>query len=101
MKVLVLLLGVVLVCVVLFVVGVIAPARSRRMQRSVGRLSRKGEDKSDRNGGRLGDANRKMLEKMRHAADASAQKGRHVNERLTPDSGDAEDTHEHERGFAS
>ena len=89
MKVLVLALVVALVCVVLFVVGVVAPARSRRMQRSVDRLSRKGEDTSDRNAGRLGDANRKMLEKMRHAADASAEKGRELHDRLPTSEGDA------------
>ena len=84
MKVLLLVAVLVIVCVVLFVVGVISPRRSRRMQRSVDRASRKGEDKSDRNAGRLGDANRKMLEKMRHAADASAEGGRKVHDRLTP-----------------
>ena len=66
------------------VVGVVSPRRSRRMQISVDRLSRKGEDTSDRNAGKVGDANRKMLEKMRHAADASAEKGRDVHDRLTP-----------------
>ena len=88
MKVLVLVFVVAVVCVLLFVVGVVAPARSRRMQRSVDRLSRKGEDTSGRNAGRLGDANRKMLEKMRHAADASAEKGREVHERFPTSEGD-------------
>ena len=89
MKVLLLAVIVVVVCVVLFLVGVVAPARSRRLQRSVDRLSRKGEDTSDRNAGRLGDANRMMLEKMRRAADASAEKGREVHDRLPTSEGDS------------
>lgn len=83
MKVLVLILVMAVVCVVLFIAGVFFPGRSRSMQRGVARLVGKGEDKGDENAGRVGDLTRDSLKKMRKAADASAEKGRAVNERVT------------------
>lgn len=71
-----------LFCVVLFVVGVIAPRRSRRMQQKVDALSLRGERKGDDNAGRIGDAATRSLEKMRGAADTSAEKGREVHDRV-------------------
>jgi len=46
---------VVLLCVVLFVVRVVAPRRSRRVQRAYARLLRLGERKGDRKASKLGD----------------------------------------------
>jgi hypothetical protein len=82
-KALVLIVILALVCVVLFVVGAFSPKRSRRLQRSVDRLSGKGEAKADRHAGRAGDLTEEMLERMRRAADASARKGRDVHKRIT------------------
>ena len=82
MKALLLVVILAIVCVVLFIAGVISPRRSRRMQDGVDRLSLRGEDKSDRRAGRFGDVTRKSLEKMRGGADASAEKGREVHDRF-------------------
>ena len=71
-----------IVCIVLFTVGVIAPRRSRRMQQKVDELSLKAEQKGDDNAGRVGDAATRSLEKMRGAADASAEKGREIHDRV-------------------
>ena len=72
-----------IVCLVLFVTGLISPGRSRRMQAKVDRLARKGEAKGESSGGRVGDLTRTGVEKMRNAADASADKGREINRRLS------------------
>lgn len=85
MKALLLLLFLLIVCVVLFVAGVISPRRSKRLQSAVDKLSKKGEDKSDRSAGRVGDATHNALEKARSAADASARSGRRVHDKITPD----------------
>jgi hypothetical protein len=82
-KALILIVLLAVVCVVLFIAGVISPRRSRRMQEGVDRLSRWGEDKGDRRAGRFGDVSRKSLKKMRGGADASARKGREVHDRFT------------------
>jgi len=85
MKAALLVVVVLVVCIVLFIVGVFAPRRSRRMQQAVDRFSKKGEGKGDRNAGKLGDLTRDALEKSRAAADRSARAGRRVNEKLTSD----------------
>jgi FtsZ-interacting cell division protein ZipA len=82
MKALILILTLAIVCVVLFVAGVIAPRQSRRMQKGVTNVARKAERKSDRSAGRLGDATEEGIKKMRHAAEASARSGRRVRGRL-------------------
>ncbi len=82
MKALLLVVFVAVLCVVLFLVGFVSPRRSRRVQARVGRVSRKGEAKGDRNAGRVGDATRKSLERMRSAADASAEKGRSAHDKV-------------------
>ncbi len=70
----------VLVCLILFLAGVISPRRSKKMQAKVDDLSRKGERGGEENAGRVGDLTRRGLEKSRDAADASANGGRRVNE---------------------
>lgn len=73
---------VVVVCLVLFVVAVFSPARSRRMQNAIGRTSRKGERKSGRRAGRFGDLTRSVLRVSRKAVDKSAEKGRKVHPKV-------------------
>ena len=85
MKALVIVLILLVVCVVLFILGVFSPRSSKRLQGGVDKLSKKGEGKSDRNVGKAGDMTRDALEKARGAADASARAGRRVNEKLRSD----------------
>jgi hypothetical protein len=82
MKGLVIVVALLIVCIVLFLVGLFSPRRSRRLQGAVDDISRKGEGKSDERAGRLGDVTRDALEKARGAADASARAGRRVNKRV-------------------
>jgi hypothetical protein len=79
----VLLLGLVF-CAVLFVAGFVAPKRSRRLQKGMDRILRKGERKSDRSAGRLGDWTEASLEKVRRVGDKSAEAGRSVRKKLPP-----------------
>jgi hypothetical protein len=65
-----------LLCVVLFLAGLIAPRRSRRLQERIDRLLRRGEDKANRNAGKVGDAQAKSLNVVRRAGDKSADAGR-------------------------
>ena len=83
MKALLLIVVLLLVCMVLFLAGVFSPRSSKRMQGKVDGLTKKGESKSDKKAGRLGDLTRDGLEKARSTADASARAGRTVNEKLT------------------
>jgi hypothetical protein len=73
-----------LLCVVLFLAGLIAPGRSRRLQRAMDRMLRKGERKSDSSAGRVGDWTEGSLKKMRQAGDKSAEAGREVRRKLPP-----------------
>ena len=82
MKALLLGMIVLAICIVLFVGGVVAPYRSKKMQARVDELAKKGEKGGDENAGRLGDATRNALEKSRDAADASARAGRRVHEAI-------------------
>jgi hypothetical protein len=82
MKILLLAVIAAVVCVVLFVTGVLLPARSRRMQGHVDRLTSKGEQKGKRRAGRLGDLTGEALARMRRAADKSAEKGREIHDEV-------------------
>ena len=77
-----LLLLVLVVFVVLFVAGVLVPRASRRMQGGFGRLVRRGEEKTDDSGGRVGDATNSTLGAVRRGADTSAEAGRDVRDKL-------------------
>ena len=79
----ILLVLVALFCVVIFVVGVVAPRRSRRLQRWYDRLLRRGERKGDRSGGKFGDLTEKSIRGARRAGDASAKAGRKVHDKLS------------------
>ena len=70
------------VCIVLFVTGVISPRASRRMERKVDGIGRKGQSKGEAKAGKPGDATAKMLKGARHAAATSADKGRRLHDRL-------------------
>jgi len=77
------LLVVVLVLVVLvFVAGVVAPRKSRRMQAVRDRMLRRGEREGDEKAGILGDAAEGTLEKIRHVGDRSAEAGRRTRRKL-------------------
>ncbi len=76
--------GIVLViCLVLFVTGVVRPGRARKMQDGVDRASAKAEEKSDRGGGPFGDATESGLRAARKTADKSAEAGRETHDKLT------------------
>lgn len=76
--------GVVLVvCIVLFLTGVLRPGRSRRMQGGVDRTSMKAEEKSDRAAGLFGDVTESSLRTARKTADKSAEAGREAHDKLT------------------
>ena len=79
----ILLVLIVLVCVVLFLAGVFAPERSKKMQGWVAKKLRKGERKGDENAGKLGDLTNTTLEKSRQASDKSAEGGRAVHDKAT------------------
>ena len=70
------------VCIVLFVAGVISPARSRRWQSFTGGWFRKAERKGDESGGRVGDMTREALGLTRRATEASARRGRDLHAKL-------------------
>jgi uncharacterized membrane protein len=73
--------------VVLFLAGLIAPRRSRRLQARVDRLARRGERKAGgSDAGRTRDLTRKSLKKVRKGSDKSAQAGRDVRKKISGDS---------------
>ncbi len=74
-----------LICIVLFTVGVFSPSRSKKMQGQVDQLAKRGERKTDQKAGAVGDATRAALERSRKAADASGRAGRRVHEKATRD----------------
>ena len=80
MKLLALVLVIGIVCAVLFLIGVLSPRRSRRLQALTGTLSKKAERKSEQKAGRFGDFTRDALRRSRHAADRSAEKGRRIRD---------------------
>lgn len=85
MKLLVLFVVIGVVCVVLFVVGLFSPAKSKRMQQSTDGFSEEMEKKGSDKAGRLGDMMHKAMKKSRHAADQSAEKGREIHHHIGRD----------------
>lgn len=85
MKTVLLIAVVGVVCVVVFIAGVVSPSRSRRMQQKTDGVTAKGEVKGDQKAGKLGDLARKAFRKSRHAVDLSAEKGREVHHRVKRD----------------
>ena len=77
-----LLLLVLVVFVVLFVAGVLVPRASRRMQGGFSRLVQRGEQKTEDNAGKMGDATNSTLGAVRRGADTSASAGRDVRDKL-------------------
>jgi hypothetical protein len=72
----------VLFCIVLFVAGVVAPRRSRRLQARHDRVLRRGERKGDRNAGKPGDLTESGLRGSRRMGDASARAGRKLGDKM-------------------
>ncbi|HEX2090474.1 MAG TPA: hypothetical protein VHI54_11205 [Actinomycetota bacterium] len=73
---------VVVVCLVLFLTGVVRPGRSRKLQDGVDRASAKAEEKSDQGAGLFGDATESSLRAARRTADKSAEAGREAHNKL-------------------
>lgn len=69
---------VVLVLIGLFITGVIAPRRSRRVERWIDDRLERGEQRSTRRAGRLGDWTAKSLDVSHRAANKALQLGRRV-----------------------
>ena len=72
-----------LICIGLFVLGFVAPGRSRRVQAKFDRTVRRAERKSGENAGRVGDFTRKSLRQIRKAGDKSAEAGRKSRREVT------------------
>ncbi|MDQ3933159.1 MAG: DUF6411 family protein [Actinomycetota bacterium] len=68
---------------VLFVVGLVAPRQSKRLQRGLGRQLRRGEDKGDRKAGRLGDWTETAIRWARKISERSAEGGRKLRRKLS------------------
>lgn len=73
---------VVLAVVVLFVLGLVWPRRSRHAQEKVKQASAKGERKSERHAGRLGDAMAWMIDGSRWVSERAAHAGRVTHDKL-------------------
>ncbi|MBA3430391.1 MAG: hypothetical protein H0U16_02775 [Actinobacteria bacterium] len=84
------LVGVIL-CIVLFIAGLISPSRSHVWQRLSGRWFRKAEDQSDESGGRVGDMARDAFRLTRRATEKSADSGREIHEKLPKGRSDKQD----------
>ena len=73
---------VVITCLVLFVLGLVMPRRSRKAERRINRAVFSGENRSRRLPGRLvPKALRKSLQKSRDLADKSADAGRDIRDK--------------------
>jgi hypothetical protein len=70
-------------CGALFVVGLLAPRRSRRMEEGFDRVALQAEEKSEEKGGRVGEMTERSIEMVRRAADTSAEKGREAHDKLS------------------
>jgi hypothetical protein len=73
----------VLALIVLFILGVVVPRRSKRVQASLDRRLEKGRQKSDRSAGVLGDWTARLLGFMRRAADKASRAGRRLRGRFS------------------
>ncbi len=74
---------IVVLVVVFFLLGLLAPRKSRRAQAVRDRFMLKGERKSDENAGVAGDAAESALSTARRAGDKSAETGREAHEKAT------------------
>ncbi len=74
---------VVVFALLLFLVGLVAPRRSKRLQRRLDRKLRRGEDKGDRRAGKLGDWTETAIRWARKISDRSAEWGRKLRQKLS------------------
>lgn len=72
----------VVACVLLFILGVVAPRFSRRAQQGVDTVLQKGQDTGHAHAGKAGDAMAKTDHAAETAADSAASAGRGVNSEL-------------------
>ena len=68
--------------IVLFLVALVSPRRSKLLQGSFDRMSQKTETKAGDRGGRLGDVFSTSMKQVRRAVDKSADLGRKAHEKL-------------------
>ena len=72
---------------VLFLIGVVVPRRSHRVQRKLEEKTRAGEERADERAGKLGDATSKSLELFRRGGVRSVKAGRRAREKIEPGRG--------------
>jgi hypothetical protein len=68
--------------VLLFVAGVVAPRKSKRLQGWVDERLESGQQKGERSAGRVGNWTAQMLSFAQRAADRTSQAGRRLRDRL-------------------
>jgi hypothetical protein len=76
---------VVVLAIVVFLLGVVAPRKSRRAQRVRDRVMKRGERKADRRAGKPGDLAKGGIHVVRRIADRVAEGGRRAHEAAMPD----------------
>ena len=69
--------------VVLFVISVVAPRKSKRLQGWIDERLERGQEKGDRSAGRIGNWTAKTLDFTQRAADKTSQAGRRLRNRLS------------------
>lgn len=67
----------------LFVISVVAPRKSRRLQGGIDERLERGQEKGDHSAGRLGNWTATTLAVTQRAADRTSQAGRKVHNRLS------------------
>jgi hypothetical protein len=70
------------VLLLLFVTSVIAPRKSKRLQRWIDERLEQGQERSGRSAGRIGNWSAKMLDWAQRAADKTSRAGRSIRKRL-------------------
>ncbi len=69
--------------VLLLVIGVVAPRKSKRLQSWIDERLKRGQEKSDRSAGRIGNWTAKTLAFTQRATDSTSQAGRKIRDRLS------------------
>ena len=69
--------------ILLFVISVAAPRKSKRLQGWIDERLERGQEKGDRSAGRVGNWTAKTLDFTQRAADKTSQAGRRLHDRLS------------------
>ena len=69
--------------IVLFVISLVAPRKSKRLQAWIDERLERGQEKGDRSAGRVGNWTAKTLDFTQRAADKTSQAGRRLHDRLS------------------